>query len=307
MVKRIFAIGLALVLTIGFSFNSVVKASSNDSSNSINEQFGPPIAVFGESLTPSQKEETKTLLGITDSTQAKEVTVTGADIVKYIHGDPNSHLYSSAMITRKDAGTGLVIKIVTPDNITEVTDQMYANALLTAGIKDAEVEVASPIKVSGHSALTGIYKAYDTSGGAKLNTARTDVANQELNLATNLAKQDGLNQDKVNQLLTQIKQQMANQKPATKQDVANIVDDKLNSLQIQLSPKDRQLLIDLFNQMRKLNINFGDVEKQLSDITHGFGQKLKNTMEDKGFWQKVGNFLSQLFHSIGNLFSSLFG
>lgn len=304
MVKRIFAIGLALVLTVGFSLNSTVKASSNDSSGSINEQFGDPIAVFGDSLTPAQKEETKTLLGITDSTQTKEVTVTGADIVKYIQGDPNSHLYSSAIITRKDAGSGLNIKIVTPDNITEVTEQMYANALLTAGIKDADVEVASPIKVSGHSALTGIYKAYDTSGGS-LNTARTDVANQELNLATNLSKQDGISQDKVNQLLTQIKQEMANQKPATKQDVANIVDDKLNSLQIQLSPKDRQLLIDLFNQMRKLNINFGDVEKQLSDLTHGFGQKLKNTVEDKGFWQKVANFFSQLFDSIGNFFASL--
>ena len=79
-----------------------------------------------------------------------------------------------------------------------------------------------------------------------------------------------------------------------------------NSLQIQLSPKDRQLLIDLFNQMRKLNINFGDVEKQLSDITHGFGQKLKNTVEDKGFWQKVANFFSQLLNAIGSFFASLF-
>ena len=149
MVKRIFAIGLALILTVGFSLNSVVKASSNDSSGSINEQYGDPIAVFGDSLTPDQKEETKTLLGITDSTQTKEVTVTGADIVKDIHGDPGSHLYSlSALITRKDPGTGLNIKIVTPDNITEVTEQMYANALLTAGIKDADVEVASPVKVS---------------------------------------------------------------------------------------------------------------------------------------------------------------
>ena len=53
-------------------------------------------------------------------------------------------MYSSAKITRLDKGKGLVIKIVTPDNITQVTNSMYATAMLTAGIEDAVVEVASP-------------------------------------------------------------------------------------------------------------------------------------------------------------------
>src|SRR5690625_6223212 len=55
--------------------------------------------------------------------------------------------YSSAKIVRENEGTGLTIDIVTRDNITEVTDEMYANALLTAGVEDATVEVASPVKV----------------------------------------------------------------------------------------------------------------------------------------------------------------
>ena len=54
---------------------------------------------------------------------------------------------------------------MTPENITEVTSDMYSNAMLTAGIEDATVEVAAPKKVTGHSALAGIYKAYEVTTG----------------------------------------------------------------------------------------------------------------------------------------------
>ena len=92
-------------------------------------------------------------------------------------------MFSSAKITRKDAGEGLVINIVTPDNITEVSSDMYANAMLTAGIEDAVVDIAAPKPVTGHSALVGIYKAYEVAGG-ELDPERTDVANDELSVAT---------------------------------------------------------------------------------------------------------------------------
>ena len=85
--------------------------------------------------------------------------------MKYIKdGNSKARMYSSAKITRQEAGKGLVISIVTEDNITQVTADIYANAMLTAGIEDAIVEVAAPKKVTGHSALVGIYKAYEVTG-----------------------------------------------------------------------------------------------------------------------------------------------
>jgi uncharacterized protein YpuA (DUF1002 family) len=213
-------------------------------------------------------------------------------------------MYSSAKITRKDPGTGLIIHQVTPENITEVTNEMYANALLTAGVKDAVVDIASPVKVSGHSALVGIYKAYDQgTGGTALNKDRTEVANEELNLATNLAKNDGVDKDKVSQLLTDIKKEIAVQKPATKDDIAKIIDDKLKSLKISLSPEDRQLLIDLFDKMRHLNINFDNAQSQLDHLSQDIQQRIKETVGDKNFLQKVGDFFKKLFDSIKSLFS----
>ncbi|AGK54206.1 hypothetical protein B1NLA3E_12290 [Bacillus sp. 1NLA3E] len=304
MKKIIKWVALAAVLTLTLSIGSKALASDNSSSEeSINEKYGLPIVVYGAALSPSQKDEVRSLLGVTDPSKVKEITVTGEDIYTYIKGDRNSNMYSSAKITRKDSGEGLVIKQVTPENITEVTDEMYANALLTAGINDAVVEVASPIKVSGHSALVGIYKAYDAGEGAGLNKDRTEVANQELNLATDLAKKEGLDKDKVSELLTEIKKEIADQNPASKEDIAKIIDDKLKELGIQLSDQDRQLLIDLFEKMRGLNINFDNVQSQLDNLSKDITNRIEQAIGDKGFLQKVATFFKELITSIKNIFS----
>src|SRR5699024_2055281 len=117
----------------------------------------------------------------TDEMEAKEYIVTGEDIARYIAGAPNARMFSSAKIIVEPEGKGITIHIVTPDNITKVTEDMYRNALLTAGVEDATVEVVSPIPVTGGSALSGIYKAYDAEG-AELDKERMEVATEELDV-----------------------------------------------------------------------------------------------------------------------------
>lgn len=300
--KRYFRTGL-LALILLLSSNSMVFASNGNDEESINEKFGLPIVVYGAALSPAQKEEVRKLLEVTDTSKVKEITVTGEDLVTYIKGDRHSNMYSSAKITRKDSGEGLKINQVTPENITEVTDEMYANALLTAGIEDAVVDVASPVKVSGHSALVGIYKAYDAGEGAGLDKDRTEVANQELDLATDLAKKEGMDQDKVSELLTEIKKEIAEQNPATKEEIEKIIDEKLKALEINLSAEDRQLLIDLFEKMRDLNINFDNVKSQLENLSQDIQQRIEEAVGDKGFLQAVSDFFKNLFDSIKSIFS----
>ncbi|MDM5326414.1 DUF1002 domain-containing protein [Neobacillus sp. CF12] len=285
------------------STSKVFADTNGNNEESINEKFGLPIVVYGEALSAAQKDEVRKLLNVTDTSKVKEITVSGEDLVTYIKGDRHSNMYSSAKITRKDSGKGLVINQVTPENITEVTDEMYANALLTAGIQDAVVDVASPVKVSGHSALVGIYKAYDEGEGAGLNKDRTEVANEELNLATDLAKKEGMDQDKVSELLTEIKKEIAEQNPATKEELAAIIDEKLKTLEINLSEQDRQLLLDLFEKMRNLNINFDNVKSQLETLTQDIQQRIEEAVGDKNFLQKVSDFFKELIDSIKSIFS----
>ncbi|TMU87338.1 DUF1002 domain-containing protein [Bacillus sp. BHET2] len=297
-------IGILLLCTILVSGIQPAAAADNDKA-SINEKFGLPIVVYGETLTSQQKKEVQKQLGMDEGTEVEEFTATGEDLVKYIEGENrNARMFSSAMITRKEKGEGLKVNIVTPDNITEVTNSMYSNALLTAGVENAVVDVASPVKVSGHSALVGIYKAYDVSG-EKLDTVRMEVANEELSVATELAKEAGIDKEEVSKLLTEIKKEIAEQNPATKEEIEKIVEDKLQTLNIQLSPEDRQLLIDLFEKMRSLNINFDNVKQQLDDLTKDIQTTIKDIVNDEGFGQKVSDFFTGLLEAIKSFFKSI--
>lgn len=303
MIKRIITVSLALILSLNLGISGVSAADGKNNEDSINEKFGLPIVVLGGTLSESQKDEVRKMLGVTDPEMVEEVTVTGEDLARYIDGeDRNARMYSSAKITRKEEGEGLVIERVNPENITEVTDTMYANALLTAGIENATVEVASPVKVSGHSALTGIYKAYEASG-EELDTARLEVANDELNLATDLAEEEGIEQEKVSELLAEIKQAIADQNPATREDVEKIVEEQLANLNINLSEEDRQRLIDLFEQMRNLNINFDNVSEQLGKLSDTIQEKLGEVVNNEGFWQGVKDFFQSFIDGVSGLFN----
>lgn len=240
---------------------------------------------------------------ITDKSDVQEIEVTGKDLATYLQdGDASARMFSSAKITRKDAGKGLVISIVTPDDITEVTSEMYANAMLTAGVQDAVVEIAAPKPVTGHSALVGIYKAYEVTG-EKLDPERTDVANDELSIATNLAKDAGIDEAKVSELLTEIKKQIAEQNPVSREEVEKIVSEQLANLKIELSDKDRQLLIDLMDRIRQLDIDFSQWSDELNDLSKTIEDKIGEIVDNEGFWESVKNFFSDLIDSIRSIFN----
>lgn len=296
MMKRMLVACTTLLLLFSFIIPNKTNADSY-----VDEKLGVPIVVYGANLSDTEKADVKRALKIDEASEVEEITVDGSDLVKYIPGGNGSaRMYSSAKITRQEEGKGLVVKIVTESNITEVTADMYATAMLTAGVEDAVVEVASPKKVSGHSALTGIYKAYEVSGET-LDTERTDVANDELSLATKFSKEAGIDQEKVSQLLTDIKKEIADKNPATKEDIEKIVTEQLDKLEINLSETDRQLLIDLMDRIKDLNIDFGKLSDQLSD----FSKKIKDKIGDidPSFWEKVKTFFADLLNSIKSLFN----
>ncbi|SHM68610.1 DUF1002 domain-containing protein [Gracilibacillus kekensis] len=295
---------LVVALLLGLAMTPTALASDGEEEEVIDERYGKPKVVLGEALSDSDKDKVRELLSATNPDQVEEYTVTAEDLVNYIGGDPSSNMYSSAKITRKDEGHGVVVQVVNPENITQVTNEMYANALLTAGVENALIEVASPLKVTGHSALTGIYKAFNVDGES-LDKDRMEVANEELDVATDLAEDAGIDQEKVSELLSEIKREISEQNPATKEDVERIVSEQLDQLNIELSPEDREMLTNLFEKMRNLDIDFGQVADQLEGIVSDIQGKLDEvTGEDvEGFWQGVKDFFQNLMNSIKGLFN----
>lgn len=305
--RKLFKISIICVMIIGFLTTASATVFASDTNNGnddgIDERFGAPIVVYGYTLSDSERQEVRDLLNIKDPQSVKEYEVTGQDIANYINGNPTANLYSSAKIVMEEDGKGIKVDILTPQNITKVSTDMYANALLTAGVENAVVEVVSPHKVSGHSALTGIYKAFDAEGET-LDKERMELANEELDVATDLAEKEGLSQEKVSELLTEIKKAIADQNPATKEDIEKIVKEQLDKLEISLSEADREMLNKLFDKMRDLNIDFDKVKSQLEDIASTIKDKIGDlgVELDAGFWEKVMNFFRDLFDSIANFF-----
>ena len=294
--RKVITFALAFIMTI-----AVISPAAVLADDVINEKLGVPIVVYGANLSDSEKASVKESLKVAGEAEVEELSVDGNDLIKYIPGgDSKARMYSSAKITRQEEGEGLVINIVTPENITQVTADMYATAMLTAGIEDAVVEVSAPKKVTGHSALVGIYKAYEVSGEV-LDTERTDAANDELSLATKLSEKAGIDKDQVAQLLTEIKKQISEQNPATKEDVEKIVQDQLQKFNIELSDADRQLLIDLMDRISKFDIDFTKLNEQLSDMASKFKEKLGEI--DPSFWEKVKEFFRNMADSVKSLFS----
>lgn len=287
---------IAMILTISMILPSMAMANVG-----INEKFGVPIVVYGGNLSEAEKASVSEDLSVEDEAEVEEIEVTGEDLVTYIKdGDARARMFSSAKITRQDEGKGLVIQIVTPDNITQVTAEMYANAMLTAGIENATVEVAAPKPVTGHSALVGIYKAYEVNG-EQLDPERTDVANDELEVATELA--ENVDEAKVSELLTEIKKQIAETNPASREDVEKIVEEQLSKLQIELSPEDRKLLTDLMDRIRQLDIDFSQWSTQLEDLSKTIEDKLGSIVNNEGFWNSVKEFFRNLADTVRSWFN----
>ncbi len=294
-------LGIVLI-ALSVVFTGSIIANADD--QVIDEFAGEPIVVYGANLSDAQKSEVRDILNVNTEID-HELTVSGQDNANYIGGNPNSNMFSSAKITHEKSGHGIVIDIITPENITQVTSDMYLNALITAGVENAKVEVASPLQVTGHSALAGIYKAYDAVG-EELDSERMKVANDELEITTELSDREGLSDEKIASIMAEIKKIIAEEKPATREDVERIVEDKLAEMGVNLSDEDKQLLIDLFDRLKDLDIDFDQLKDQLNDIASSITDKLDdmNIEIDEGFFNKILEVINNIISSIASLFGS---
>lgn len=255
------------------------------------------IITLGESLSASQRdwvlERVEAPAGI------EPIITTAADEDKYL-GDavPQAQrgggMYSSARIKLTD-GTGLDIKT---ENVTWVTEDMYANALVTAGVTDADIYITSPIRVTGTSALTGIMKAYDQTAaetGIQLSEERKDLAQEELAVTSEIGKTVG--QEDVAGLMNEIKAEIANKAPETNIEIRDIVIQVLNQNNVQLSDTQLTQLTTLFENMQQANLDWGAISNGLQ----GAGQDVQAFLET----EEVQGFFARLFEALSNFFKSL--
>ncbi|WP_336770152.1 DUF1002 domain-containing protein [Bacillus bombysepticus] len=130
---------------------------------------GESFVTIGDANSNSDREWVLKRFNATSVDPKSIINVNIKDEKKYLeHYIPRAQIgsrsISAAKLTTLDANKGLVVK-VDKEKITYVTDNMITNALINLGVTDAEVEITSPIKVSGTGALTGVMKIYEKKSG----------------------------------------------------------------------------------------------------------------------------------------------
>lgn len=176
---------------------------------------------------------------------------------------------------------------------------MIRNALITAGVENANVKVGAPFNVSGTAALTGILKGFESSkGGKKIDEEKKKVANEEMVVTGNLGEKIG--QDEAANLINEVKKEVVKEKPKTEKEIKNIVKDATNNYGYKLSDEDMQKITALMDKINGLDLDFKQIKDQLNQVSN----KLKDVVtseEAKGFFSKLWEGIKDFFD---NIFSS---
>lgn len=304
--KRVMAAALSLVLLCASSGNRTVHADSVDNQDG---DYKPYISL-GADLRADEKATVLSLLGVSEAelSDYAVVTVTNEDEHKYLDGYLDSSVIgtralSSVKVVKTEEGSGIGVET---HNISYCTTGMYCNALITAGLEDADVVVAGPFQISGTAGLVGAMEAYATMTGQEISQESMDAATNELVLTGELADELG-DAGKTEQLIAMVKQAMIENDLTSEKDIKNAVKEASEALELNLSDDEIEKIVKLMDKINKLDIDPNALKEQAQDIYDSIHDKLNNLNIDKdGFFQKVGDAIGGFFSSIIDFFKGLF-
>ena len=293
-IKKWISLLLVLAMTLGMGINA--GAASGDK----------PILALGADLSAEQRTTVLGILGVSEADLANYdvIYVTNQEEHQYLDAYLSSSVIgtralSSVLIRPADEGAGLN---VTTYNISYCTIDMYTNALLTAGLEDADVYVAAPSNISGTSALIGAVKGYADMTGSSVDETALETAVNELVVTGEIGDVLG-DSETASDIVAYIKQQIIAQGVDSDADIETIIRNAMEEFDISLSDEDVAKLVELMNKISKLDIDVNALAQQASQLYEklkGMGLDLENIDTEQ-----VGNFITRFFDRIVELINSL--
>ena len=331
---------IAMLAATTFAVFSAVPHISADTNvqKVIDETYVKPDYVLGYSLDQSQIEQTLNLLNYDSAKDKKEWKTMTPEIyssIMNVANDDSLELYSSVKIQKLGKNKALEVNIVTPQNITKVTADMYRNAAATLGLEHAQITVASPVQVTGESALAGIYYSLEKNG-AKVSQESKNLAQEELTTLSGINEENAgkknFDADKLNVALTDIKTAVANaknnKKDLSKDDIQKIVEETLKNYKLDgaMSSKQINLIINFAVNLSKSSVvSNKNFTKTLTDLKDSIVDKAGDTfnninlnfdansiLKDSGnfftnVWNAIAGFFGAIWNAIVKFFSGLVG
>ena len=260
-------------------------------------EAGEARAVIGANLDQEQVAAVYKDFGV-ERGSVEEIIVTNEDEREYLEGlvddkKIGSVALSCVYITLLEEGSGLSIST---NNINWCTEQMYINALTTAGITDANVIVSAPFAVSGTAALTGVYKAYEDITGQSLSNLAKSVGAEELILTGQLGEYIG--SEEAAALINELKGILDITETMSDSDVKKEIKKLADQYNVQVTETQIDQILKLCRQMEKLDV--AELKEKLLSIT----QTVEKAVTAK---QKVNDTISTVTDKVTKLIGSITG
>lgn len=257
---------------------------------------GKVVVTLGNDLNQQQREEILRLFGV--SQDVRTLVVTNEEERRYLQGiakeeQIGSRAISSAYVEGLADGEGIVVETY---NITWVTKEMFSNALVTAGIKDARIIAAAPFEVSGTAALTGIFKAFEEVTGQKLEEGQKQVANEEVVKTGRLGEEIG--KDNASRLIQEIKQEIVDGNVRNPEEIRRIIVEISGRLNIDLNTQQINDITELMEKINRLNLNTEEMRQQLKSIGQELGEIAQQNKEVKSLLERILEFIRRIVESI---------
>ncbi len=268
------------------------------------------IVALGEDLSPEQRTTVLNLMGLTEADLASctVITITNEQEHQYLDAyvDPaviGTRALSSVMVTPAESGHGVM---VSTKNINYCTTGMYRNALLTAGVQDADILVVGPTELSGTAALIGAIKAYEEMSGENISDATLDTAMNEL-VATGEIATKSASSEQVEELIAYIKGKLAAGELDNEEEIREAIAEGEKKFGVDLSDEEVQQIVDFMMKIKDLGLDPNMLLDQAADLYEQYGDELLQKAQDPSFWDGVGNFFTTAGNAIVDFVKGLFG
>lgn len=289
---------LSIAVLMGLGMASPVFAKSD---------YNPgDILALGSDLTDAQEAALRKYFNAPDGTNT--IYVTDEVIIKQLGLDPNDPAnyaggcYSSAYVKLLDDNSGINVKAT---NLTEVTESMLMNALITSGITAADVKVSSPFKVTGTSALSGILAGVEEVGGFEISLKQKETAQKEIETTVEVG--DEIGSEEASTIINDIKTEVIKEQPKTEEEIKKIVENITNQYNVNISINAKDSIVNLMSHVNDLGLDYSELKSSLKEASNKLSNNLKELgikLKEEGFFEKIKNWFLDLWDKFINLFRS---
>lgn len=290
------AFSLAVVMGVGMTTPVFAKSDYNPGD----------ILALGSDLTDAQETALRKYFNAPEGTNT--IYVTDEVIIEQLGLDPNDPAnyaggcYSSAYVKLLDDNKGIRVET---SNLTEVTESMLMNALITSGITSADVKVSAPFKVTGTSALSGILAGVEEVGGFEISLQQKETAQKEIETTIEVGNEIG--SEEASTIINDVKTEVIKEQPETEEEVAEIVDKVTNEYNINISVDAKDSIVNLMNDVNELDLDYSELKNTLTEAGNKLSENLKELgikLKEEGFFEKIKNWFVNLWDKFIGLFKN---